>query len=255
MPMPWRAIAAAMGSERPRRRAAAPALLVLLLPFVAALPNPLRAAEPGSAHTIFQCDVNGKRVTSDRLIAECVHKEQRELNVDGSLKRIVAPTLTSDELAAKEQKEQQEKLELAARNDAIRRDRNLMQRFPDEAVHRKAREKALDELRISVKNSDERVAVLLAEQKKLDEEKKFYVNDKVNKVLPAALKQKIDANDAALDAQKALVQNQQAEVGRINALYDVELGRLRKLWSGAQPGSLGPMPGPKAATTAKVDPG
>jgi hypothetical protein len=254
MPMPWRAIGAAMGSERPRRRGA-PAALLLLAPLAMAmamaLREPLLAAEP--AHTIFQCDVNGKRVTSDRLIAECVHKEQRELNVDGSLKRIVAPTLTSDELAAKEQKEQQEKLELAARNDAIRRDRNLMQRFPDEATHRKAREKALDELRVSVKNSDERVAVLLAEQKKLDEEKKFYVNDKVNKSLPAALKQKIDANDAALDAQKALVQNQQAEVGRINALYDVELGRLRRLWGGAQPGSLGPMPGPKAATTAKVD--
>ena len=93
MPMPWRAIAAAMGSERPRRRVAVSALLVLL-PFAAALPNPLRAAEPRAGQTIFQCDVNGKRVTSDRLIAECVHKEQRELNVDGSLKRIVAPTLT-----------------------------------------------------------------------------------------------------------------------------------------------------------------
>ena len=39
---------------------------------------------------------------------------------------------------------------------------------------------------------------------------------------------------------------------RINALYDVELARLKKLWSGAPPGSLGPMPGPQAAQSAPV---
>jgi uncharacterized small protein (DUF1192 family) len=200
--------------------------------------------------TIFQCEVDGKKITSDRVIPNCVHKEQKELNPDGSLKRIIPPTLTSDELAAQEQREREEKAALSAKNDAVRRDRNLMQRFPDEAAHRKAREKALDELRISVKNSQARIALLKAEQAKLDEEKKFYVNDKVNKPLPGSLKQKIDANDAALEAQNALAQNQQTEVGRINDLYDVELGRLKKLWSGTPPGTLGPMPGPKAAASA-----
>jgi len=35
---------------------------------------------------------------------------------------------------------------------------------------------------------------------------------------------------------------QQSEVGRISALFDAELARLRKLWGGAEPGSLGPLP-------------
>ena len=55
-----------------------------------------------------------------------------------------------------------------------------------------------------------------------------------------------------LSAASASVQNQQIEVVRINALYDTELARLKKLWAGASPGSLGPVPtaapAPAAAT-------
>lgn len=226
---------------------------LLLAAVTVALPQAVRAADAG--RPIIQCELNGKKVTSDRLIPECVHKEQRELNPDGSLKRIIPPTPTADETAAKEQQDLVDKLQTAARSDAVRRDRNLMQRFPDEAAHRKAREKALDELRISAKISMERIAGLLTERKKLDDEKLFYVNDRVNKSLPSQLKQKIDANDASLEAQRSLAQNQVAETDRINALYDAELGRLRRLWSGAQPGSLGPLPGTQqAAATTKPMP-
>jgi hypothetical protein len=60
--------------------------------------------------------------------------------------------------------------------------------------------------------------------------------------LPAKLKQQFDANDAAVQAQRSLIANAQAEQVRINNFYDTELARLRKLWAGAAPGSLGPMP-------------
>jgi len=228
-------------------------IVPLLIAAVAiALPETSRAADAG--RPIIQCELNGKKLTSDRLIPECVYKEQRELNPDGSLKRIIPPTPTADELAAKEEKEREAKAEFAARSDAVRRDRNLMQRFPDEAAHRKAREKALDDLRVSAKITAARIADLSAEKAKNDQEKQFYVNERVNKPLPTLLKQKIDANEASLEAQRSLEQNQITETARINALYDAELVRLKKLWSGAQPGSLGPLPGtpPPAAVTAST---
>jgi hypothetical protein len=56
--------------------------------------------------------------------------------------------------------------------------------------------------------------------------------------MPAKLKQQLDANDAAADAQRELIANQKVELVRITALYDAELQRLRRLWAGAQPGSL-----------------
>ncbi len=195
---------------------------------------------------IYQCELNGKKVTSDRPIPECINKEQRRLNPDGSLNQIIPPTPTADETEAIATQKLKEEVERVARNDAIRRDRNLMQRFPNEAEHAKARMKALDDLRVSAKNSEARIALLMVERKKLEDEKQFYVNDRVNKPLPSGLKQKLDANEASLEAQKSLAQNQESEVARINSLYDVELKRLKKLWAGAQPGSLGPVPGPQA---------
>jgi hypothetical protein len=43
--------------------------------------------------------------------------------------------------------------------------------------------------------------------------------------------------------------NQQAETLRINAAFDVELARLRAVWVGAAPGSMGPMPKASGAAT------
>jgi hypothetical protein len=233
-----------MASESSRRaRAARPAALAVLMMAAASFDA---AAADGARTYIYQCDLNGKKVTSDRPIPECINKDQRQLNPDGSLRSILTPTLTDDERAEKERLDREREVERVAKNDAVRRDRNLMQRFPNEAEHNKARTKALDDLKVSTKNSEARITLLMVERKRLEDEKQFYVNDRVNKPLPSALRQKLDANEASLEAQKSLAQNQESEVARINKLYDVELVRLKKLWAGAQPGSLGPVPGPQA---------
>src|SRR2546423_15483598 len=90
----------------------------------------------GAQAAIYSCiDATGKRVTSDRPIAACADREQRELNPDGSVRRVVPPTLTADERAEQEAHERQAAADRAAQQDSIRRDRNLMVRFPNEAAH------------------------------------------------------------------------------------------------------------------------
>ncbi|MEO8079144.1 MAG: hypothetical protein ABI641_01350 [Caldimonas sp.] len=206
-------------------------------------------AQPAGAgrSQIYTCDVGGRKITSDKLITGCTG-EQRILNSDGSLRGIVPPTLTADERAEREAREREAIAERVARQDAIRRDRNLMLRFKDEAEHNKAREKALDDIRKSVKLSETRVTALIAERKKLMDEAEFYVG----KSMPSRLRFGLDANEASLGAQRSLIQNQQAEVGRIDSLYDAELARLKKLWAGAPAGSLGPPPGPTPAPGAQA---
>jgi hypothetical protein len=200
---------------------------------------PVRAQTLPGGSTIYDCvDANGKRIRSDRPVADCKDKDQRLLNPDGSVRAIVPPTPTQDERAEMDARERDAIAERAAKNDAIRRDRNLVSRFPNEAEHNKARAKALDDIRNSVRVSEERVALLNAERKPLLDEAEFYVN----KALPNKLKAALDANDASLEAQKSLIQNQQGEIVRINALYDAELARLRKLWAGTPAGSLGSPP-------------
>jgi hypothetical protein len=205
----------------------------------------LAAAQGGKS--IYTCvDPSGKRRTSDRPIPECNDREQRELNSDGSLRRVLPPTMTQDERAAAEARDQQAALAAANRREAIRRDRNLLMRFPNEAAHTKAREASLEDTRKALKVSESRLALLEKERKPLLDETEFYIG----KPLPGKLKQLMDGNDAATEAQRSLILNQQAELVRINDLYDAELQRLRKLWSGATPGSLGVLSAPEAAGSA-----
>jgi hypothetical protein len=203
------------------------------------------AAAAAAPAPIYSCvDASGKRITSDRPIAECHDRDQRVLNADGSVKGVVPPTPTADERAEAEARERQAITDRMMRQDAVRRDRNLLARFPNEAAHRKAREAALDDSRKSVRLSEVRIALLTKERKPLLDEAEFYVG----KPLPPLLKMQLDANDAAVKAQEDLRVNQQNEIVRINALYDVELERLKNLWGGALPGSMGVLPVTSAAS-------
>jgi hypothetical protein len=65
--------------------------------------------------------------------------------------------------------------------------------------------------------------------------------------MPPLLKQQLDGNDAAVEAQRVLMTNQQAESARINAAFDAELVRLRAMWAGGKPGAL---PSAKASAPA-----
>ncbi len=214
---------------------------------ILASPLPTSAAEPVKA-LIYRCEVDGKKVTRDRPIDECRNKVQQLLNTDGSFNREIPPTLTVEEREKQETAEREREIKEARIKQEARVDRNLMQLYPNEAAHRKARDKALIDFQMSVKRLEDRITILKKDRVPLDLERQFY--EPVGKPLPSALKSKIDANEASLSAQKELVQGQQGEVVRINATYDIELSRLRKLWGGAQPGSLGPLPGPQQADAA-----
>lgn len=200
--------------------------------------------------SIFTCvDAAGRRLTADRPIAACNDREQRVLNADGSLRRILPPQMTADERAAFEEVERRREAEMQAKRDAIRRDRNLLARFPDEAAHQRAREAALDDVRNAVRASEQRLADLNKERKPLMDEAEFYNG----RTMPPKLRNQIDAVDVALVAQRATVVNQQAEIGRITALFDAELAHLRRLWAGAQPGSIGKLAPALAASAPRLD--
>jgi hypothetical protein len=197
---------------------------------------------------IFTCtDDKGNRRTSDRPIVECLDREQRVLNADGSLKRIVPATLTAEERAEREAADRKAAEERAALNDAVRRDRNLKLRFPNEATHQKAREAALEVLRVSMRTSQQRIKELEAERKPLASEAEFYRG----RAIPARLKQQIEANETSMAAQRDLIQTQEAEMVRINRIYDNELEHLRKLWNGARPGSISLVSAPGGQTDSR----
>ena len=184
---------------------------------------------------------------SERPIVECIDREQRVLNADGSLKHVVPATLTPKERAEREAADRKLAEERAALNDAVRRDRNLKARFPNEAVHQKAREAALEVVRVSLRTSQQRIKELETERKPLADEVEFYRGRSV----PGRLKQQIEANETSVAAQRDLIQTQEAELVRINRIYDDELEHLRKLWNGARPGSISLVSAPSAQTDSR----
>lgn len=219
---------------RPTAFAAAGAAVALL----SLLAAPVLAADP-PAGGIYTCiDDKGRKLTSDRPILECNSKEQRILNRDGSTRDVRPPTMTAEERAEAEARERKANEARLAAAEAVRRDRNLMARYRDEAAHSKARAAALDTVKLAIRASEIRLKELAVERKPLLDEVEFYKG----KPLPPKLKAQLDANDVAVEAQKTAMANQEAELVRVNRLYDIELERLKKLWGGARPGSMGPLP-------------
>ncbi|MBO9686545.1 MAG: hypothetical protein J7598_08030 [Mitsuaria chitosanitabida] len=188
-----------------------------------------------SSSGIYTCtSPDGRKLTSDRPIPECQQREQRLLNSDGSVRKMVPPSMSPEEQAAADQRRRAEELQRAIQQDAIRRDRNLVQRFPDESAHKRARESALDDIRQAMEQSEKRLKELAAERKPMLDEAEFYKG----KRLPVKLQHQLETNEAAADAQQQSIENQKAEIVRVNKLYDEDLARLRRLWAGAAPGTL-----------------
>ena len=73
-------------------------------------PAGLAQANPKPPSGIYSCiDDKGRRITADRPIPECTHREQQVLNRDGSVRTILPPTLTAEERAEREARDDTDK--------------------------------------------------------------------------------------------------------------------------------------------------
>lgn len=180
---------------------------------------------------IYTCiDANGKRLTSDRPITQCIDREQRVLSGSGTTKRIIGPTLSIAEREAREAREREAALIRQRAQDSVRQDKVLLARYPDKATHDVSREEALSATQSVIDAATDRIAELTQERKSLDDEMEFYRKDPSR--APASLRRRIESNAESLLQQQQVIADQRAERTRINARYDAELGRLQQLWLG-----------------------
>lgn len=218
---------------------AQPLILTVVLIVMATVSGAADVPAVPQGKGIFTCrDKHGNPILRDRPIAECLDSGQDERNNDGSPRRQLTPPPTPDEAAARDADAQRQREAKAARAEAVRFDRLLLVRHPDEAAHERARQVALDVSRGAMKGSEQRLEELQVERRRLDQEAEFYKG----RSMPDKLRQDIANNTAAVNAQRQSMANQTSEMQRINQKYDAERERLRKLWKGAEPGSVGPVP-------------
>ncbi len=204
------------------------------------------------AEGIYSCvDAKGRRLTADRPILDCIDREQKVLNADGSVKRTVPPSLTADERAAEEAKARRAIEERNRLADEKKRNRALVARYPDKATHDAERSRALALVDDVIATANRRIRELQAERQRLDLDLEFYNKDPAR--IPIKLKRQIEENEQNIDAQKRFVANQELEKKRINARLDEELVTLRQLWAQA-PVSTAPAPAPASSVARRARP-
>ena len=189
-------------------------------------------AAPASAQGqsgIYTCvDANGRKLTSDRPIAACVDREQKILNPSGTVRGNVAPALTPQELAAKEERDQLLVQERNRKDEEKRRDRALLVRYPNRAAHDAERAEALKQIEVVKAAATNRVVELKRQRSLLDEEMEFYKKDPTK--APIRLRRQVDELAESLVVQTRFITDQDGEIKRVSARFDEELARLKLLW-------------------------
>jgi len=159
------------------------------------------------ARDIYSCvDDKGRKLTSDRPIAECMDRVQTELNPSGTVKRVLAPPPSDT-------------------------DRAQMARYPDRASHNKERAAALAQSTAASAGAVNRLQELGEYRKGIVSEVAFYKST-LGKA-PPALIQRLDETDANIAAQKRLMDEQEAQKSRINKRFDDEAAKLKLQWGAA----------------------
>jgi hypothetical protein len=201
-------------------------------------------AQGSFAQGIYTCvDAKGRKLTSDRPIADCADREQNLLNPSGTVKAKVGPTLTAPEQAALDAKLRQEQEVKAQQTEERRRDRALVLRYPNRQVHDQERNEAIKQIGAVKAAAVTRAVELMRQRQLVADEMEFYKKDPSK--APASLRHKSEDITSGLAEQGRFLAAQDAEIARINNRFDEELVRLNTLWA-AQSGTA-PAPAASAA--------
>ena len=182
------------------------------------------------AQHIFTCvDANGRKITADRSIVDCLDREQQELSRSGMVLRKLGPTMTMQERAAQELVDKALVAEQLRLLDNKRRDRAMLSRYPNVGVHHRERNAALSVMDELTASSIKRSQELTQERDVIAREMEFYAKDPSK--APYSLKNRRDGNVLSLREQQTFVANQALEKQRLNKRFDDELETLKPLWA------------------------
>lgn len=185
--------------------------------------------QPGGQPSIYTCvDPQGRRITSDRPIAECLGTGQRELSSSGNLKRVVPPVLTATERAREAERLREEAARQARLEEEKRKQRALVARYPDQATHDKARAEAMAQFDALIAAVHKRQSELDKQRQEIATELEFYQKDP-NKA-PVWLRKLSEENARQRKSQADYLVEQQRARQQTWVNFEEELVRLRELW-------------------------
>jgi hypothetical protein len=154
---------------------------------------------------------------------------------------------TPAEVLATTKREQEDAIAAELKRAAANVDRQLLLKYPEEGIQRKAHGEELQGVFRNLRSAAARFAELVAKRKPLDDEAAFYKG----RPLPLALQRSIDGSEASFDALTDVFRGLRSEVADIETRRGLELERLRGLWAGAAPGSMGLLASASASSVGR----
>lgn len=199
---------------------------------VAALLLGLGAVAPAFA-LITCCEVNNQRVCGDPPPPQCLSRPKTVFK-KGVAREIEAPP-TAEQRIAREAAATRKIEEDKRADEQARRDRALLGSYTSEKDIDKARDRALAEIEKNATQASARLETALKRQKKLEQDKEFYLK----KPLPAQLQAQIRDNDKEIAAQQKALQEKDAAMAAIRARFDADRERYRLI---TRTGAVPPAP-------------
>ena len=143
----------------------------LLLALWTALPAWAQTPTKG---TVFCCMDNGHQVCGDVLPMQCYGKGYREMSPQGTVRRLVEPPLTPEQLARREAEDRARRLEQARLRAEQRRNQSLLETYSSVADIETRRDRALEGVDQELKRAEARQAQLIKKRESLNREAEFY---------------------------------------------------------------------------------
>lgn len=184
---------------------------------------------PGlSQAQIYMCkDASGRTITSDKPIPECADRAMREYGKSGNFKREIPPPQTAEEKRKQEEEEKRKKAEEAAAKERARADNALLARYHSEADIDTARKRALSNVEEQKKREVTSLAKSEQELKQAKAEIDAYGKKQAKP--PVEMTRKVDDLQGRISAAKKRMQDQDAEIAKINTNFDESLKRFKEL--------------------------
>jgi hypothetical protein len=191
----------------------------LLLAALLALPVGVHAQ-------LYVCTTPGGRtLTGDRPPPECQNVQIRELNRDGSVRRIIEPPLTSEQRKKRDDEEKARRERERAAQEQLRKDRALLEAYAGEDEIESARDRVLAERQALIDRANQQLKEFKIDRKRLEDEAEFYAK----REMPEKLKRALADNTSLQEQQLRQIEDIRADMQRINEHYDSDLRRYREL--------------------------
>lgn len=185
------------------------------------------AAWPAAA-AIYACtDANGRRITSDRPIPECLDREQREFDTGGIPRRTVGPSMSEMDRAAQDEKVRKLALEQQRVKEERLRLRALLARYPSASQLERDRLSALAPINETIRSAQDRLATLDTERQRLLAD----AMKPASAPVAHARSRNLEQNESERAAQRRYIADKLAEKERVHQRFDAMQQQLQPLWA------------------------